>query len=664
MSSIPKFVHLILEKAEELAQDHFVQSADEERRAFLERYHPDRLRGLRGVELLERLCGTGEDPSFGMFYQLEFGKTKSWGGIGGGSAVKFEVYRGQDGAWKKRGQGNVGVSCTEGEAAQLAEQLVHRVLLPGCDGAKQLAVDPGHKEAWQTFSELSKSLPRLHPGNQPLLERGWAHKYLCLLLPDVFSFHHNPSQLRNHLIRLLIDPEETRWLLDHQWRIWRSSSDELRHISPQILGEALYSVWPGWPRYWQMDPPSSEAASVKALAHADRLRASGRLQITETRRGLRVTAGRWVGTVQLEDVQLVIEPRLAPSATATLLRYAYRLGRRSVPRVASPATEAGFLELIAELMLEETDVLLQRGLFQDYRPREELLVSPRGKIQLPGPALPGRVGLVCVHAPRTHDVPLNRALAGCLADLASGLRLPWLALELHQRERILSELCSAPRNLTGSLLKEAFASLDRRSEYYRPALELADLIHRSLSFGFSQGSVAPMGEFLFDMSRLFERTLERLCIDHCPAGFTVAPQERHYRAFRYQRNPAGWRRPSLRPDLLVRDRSGKTRLVLDAKYKDLDRSEFGMRDLCQMTLYSLAYDHAPARIVYPASGVREQTSLRFFFPDGSCQATVLFQGIDLGELARAIERGQQRDFARALLDDSTHPPRVEMLNSR
>lgn len=412
-------------------------------------------------------------------------------------------------------------------------------------------------------------------------------------------------------------------------------------------------------REWETVELELPPLSSQALAHADRLRATGRLQALETKRGLRITAGRWVGTVQLEDVQLVIEPRLAPSATATLLRYAYRLGRRSVPRVASPVMQAGFLELIAELLLEETDLLLQRGLFQDYRPRKELLVSPRGKVQFPGPALTSRVGLTCVHTPRTHDVPLNRALAGCLADLARCLRLPWLTLELHGREKLLGELCSAPGRLSAGLLEEAFGSLDRRSEYYRPALELADLVHRSLSFGFFEGSkVAPMGEFLFDMGQLFERTLERLCLDHCPAGYTVAPQERHYRAFRYERNPAGWRRPSLRPDLLVRDRSGQVRMILDAKYKNLDRSEFSMGDLCQMTLYSLAYNRAPARIVYPATGGCQETALRFHFPDGSGRATVLFQGLDLGELSRAIERGNERELARRLF------PTEERLKNR
>lgn len=245
----------------ELTRGPLVEGAHKERRAFLERYHPDRLRGLQGVELLDRLCGTDEDPGSGMFYQLEFGQTKSWGGIGGGSAVKFEVYRGQDGSWKKRGSGNVGVSCTEAEATQLAEQLVLGVLLPGNEAAQQLASNPTDRETWQTFSELSMQLPRLYPGNQPLLERGWAHKYLCLLFPDLFSFHHSPSQLRNHLIRLLVVPEDTRWLLDHQWLTWRTGSKGLRQFAPLVLGEALYAEWPGWPRYWQMDSPDSQAAS-------------------------------------------------------------------------------------------------------------------------------------------------------------------------------------------------------------------------------------------------------------------------------------------------------------------------------------------------------------------------------------------------------------------
>ena len=40
----------------------------------------------------------------------------------------------------------------------------------------------------------------------------------------------------------------------------------------------------------------------------------------------------------------------------------------------------------------------------------------------------------------------------------------------------------------------------------------------------------------------------------------------------WQANPQGWRRPQLRPDLVVRNSQGQVCLILDTKYKDLDPS--------------------------------------------------------------------------------------------
>lgn len=64
---------------------------------------------------------------------------------------------------------------------------------------------------------------------------------------------------------------------------------------------------------------------AQGRARLDEINARGEVEILEVREGLRVQTKRFVGTLQLEELTLVIQPRLSPQATSTLLRYAYDL---------------------------------------------------------------------------------------------------------------------------------------------------------------------------------------------------------------------------------------------------------------------------------------------------------------------------------------------------
>lgn len=65
--------------------------------------------------------------------------------------------------------------------------------------------------------------------------------------------------------------------------------------------------------------------SRQARATLEAINARGEVEILEVRDGLRVQTRRFVGTLQLENLTLVIQPRMSPTATSTLLRYAYDL---------------------------------------------------------------------------------------------------------------------------------------------------------------------------------------------------------------------------------------------------------------------------------------------------------------------------------------------------
>src|SRR6266481_6921071 len=94
---------------------------------FRERFGPDALRALDGEALLRTMHGRQDSGSRCLAYWLEFKNDDefpgpSFGGIGGGSALKFGVYQRQsDGAWMS-GRGTQPKVIALEEAIRIARQ--------------------------------------------------------------------------------------------------------------------------------------------------------------------------------------------------------------------------------------------------------------------------------------------------------------------------------------------------------------------------------------------------------------------------------------------------------------------------------------------------------------------------------------------------------------
>jgi 5-methylcytosine-specific restriction enzyme B len=230
---------------------------DQRRETFLAKYSIDHLVKLAGSDLLETVHGNGSCS--GMFYDLEFADTyTTFGRIGGGSSLKFKVYAAGDGSgYKKKGQGNVPVPCSDAEAARMTAEIVsmlHKALL----AAEEYHLSVGDSRLWHEFeraitSELPPSLEQGgHNSAIPLL--GWAHKYLALCRPDIFSFHHQTRQLANHLVRLgeVPNDSQSRYLLDWQWRQVRTTNPELQECHPVLLMRAAYDSFGNYTNYWRV----------------------------------------------------------------------------------------------------------------------------------------------------------------------------------------------------------------------------------------------------------------------------------------------------------------------------------------------------------------------------------------------------------------------------
>lgn len=426
-----------------------------------------------------------------------------------------------------------------------------------------------------------------------------------------------------------------------------------------------------WISEWSRVGPDREPAlagralSVAARAEAEELRRRRLLAVTELRQGLQIETRSYVGTFALDDLVVHIQPKIPPDLTPTLMRYALGLRSVSVYRVSeTPLHTRSFVDLVGLLLLEQVDVITAAGLFQDYRVTENWLSMPRGKLlfsELARSPVRTRLDAPCRYTRRTPDLPLNRLMLSAVGVMRREVADARLRMELHAREAMLGELC-ARQPLTWELLREAKTASDRRTAYYQPVLELAELILNAQGPGLSDGVRGLLRGFMFNMDLLFERFVARLCSEFAPPALVVDAQVSSSDAYRYRSNPHGWQRPRLRPDLVIREReTGAPTRVLDTKYKLLAGVPPSAADLYQLTLYSLSFGRSsfvPAAIVYPAVGSEVAIPTLDFcgFQQGAPIASVSLKPLDLAACTEALRKRDQRalsELVRGLVSDAT-----------
>jgi 5-methylcytosine-specific restriction enzyme B len=168
--------------------------------AFRDRFGPERLAGLDGENLLITMHGLMSSNRDTMAYWLEFKNDEEFpaifGGIGGGSALKWGVYPdAKTGQWMSRGLRYARIPISLEQAIAVARK--HREqLAKGVELLTQLPRYAGD----QAYEELQRGMNTVAPD---VNATAWGHKYFSLLFPDKLDDYHTASLQRFHLVRLL-----------------------------------------------------------------------------------------------------------------------------------------------------------------------------------------------------------------------------------------------------------------------------------------------------------------------------------------------------------------------------------------------------------------------------------------------------------------------------
>jgi len=179
---------------------------------FRQRFGPEILSQLDGVDLLETMHLHGNKDS--LVYWLEFKNDEElpdiFGGIGGGSALKFGIYCSKEtGKWMA-GHPRKQKVLSQDEAVAIAQK--HRdQFIKGCDILNRMPQNPTEKH----YEELQKKLEDVAPD---ISNTAWGHKYFSLIYPDKLDDFHNANYQNYQMIKMLQLPPKLSGRYTCAWK--------------------------------------------------------------------------------------------------------------------------------------------------------------------------------------------------------------------------------------------------------------------------------------------------------------------------------------------------------------------------------------------------------------------------------------------------------------
>ena len=210
---------------------------------FKNKFGPDKLKSLDGETLLETIFNHGNRDS--LVYWLEFKnddelQTNRYGGIGGGSALKFGIYkRKEDGKWitgNPKDMRELELNKAIAVAREKRDLLVKGSEIIG-------SMDNNYED--DTYLKLQEKIDKELDN---LGNLGWVHKYYHMIFPDKIDDFHSVDFQNFYLIKMLEKPikPDGRYALAGQYMRLSNQVDMRMNYFTAVLMELfgpLHSYW-------------------------------------------------------------------------------------------------------------------------------------------------------------------------------------------------------------------------------------------------------------------------------------------------------------------------------------------------------------------------------------------------------------------------------------
>lgn len=338
-----------------------------------------------------------------------------------------------------------------------------------------------------------------------------------------------------------------------------------------------------------VDLSSDELAALRRLVPSVRVTPSARSGRWD------LTAGSDVGAVRLGERDIHIAPKIGLDRLLFLLSFSVRRLRWRDDDVVFDE-DADLVEVLLAAYARSLEVALGRGVLRGYRVEEAALMTVRGRIDV-NEQLRRRYGRMPPIEVRyddyTEDIVVNQLLKAALVRCRQvRVRSERLAMLLRRFEFTLAEVSDVEFDAR-HLPDVAF---NRLNEHYRPAVELAQLILRSLTIEQGPRGRQSASAFLINMNAAFEDFVVVALREALGLDARSFPQGARGRRVRLDE----MERVKLEPDLSWWEGKG-CRFVGDVKYKRVSVEGILHPDLYQLLAYTVALD-LPAGLLIYATG--------------------------------------------------------------
>ncbi|HEX6341050.1 McrC family protein [Umezawaea sp.] len=305
-----------------------------------------------------------------------------------------------------------------------------------------------------------------------------------------------------------------------------------------------------------------------------------------------------VGAVHAHGLDVVVTPKVTVPRLLFLLGYALNPGFR--PENVEGVEADGLWAVVAETLCRTVERALASGVLLGYTSQDVTSTVIRGRIRVgdqlarrPGRAVPVEI----THDEYTVDTPENRVLRAAVGRMLAVPRVD---------EGIRTRLRHLRNRLTGVSPLAAGAPLpqwrpNRLNTAYHPALRIADLVLRTLSFEVGEDGLS-IAAFVVNMEKVFEDFVTTALTEAWSSG-----PGRTEGQYPVKLDTGGAISMNVDVVHLVDD---VPRFVVDAKYKlESASGRYPTTDLYQVLAYCTALRVDRAWLVY-ASGTTGATPRR------------------------------------------------------
>lgn len=306
-----------------------------------------------------------------------------------------------------------------------------------------------------------------------------------------------------------------------------------------------------------------------------------------------LTPGSTVGTIQVGEVTIEIEPKIGPAKVIALASLAFNPSSWREPSTAM-STNDGLTEAMCRALTELTRRALRSGLLQGYRTTLEVLPTVRGRVRFADQVQQRRgmpLPVAVTYDDYTHDTLEHQLL------LAAARRLSQMPLRSAKAREDLMWLRHQLDGVSDILVPPVHVPepvWTRLNERYRPAVTLARLILAGTSLESGLGGHRALA-FLVDMNQVFEDFIRVGLRERLRLTQRTFPDGNHVPRL-FLDESGRW--VPLKPDLSWWNAERSTCLFVgDCKYKRPD-SSIPNADVYQLHAYVTALQLPAGLLIY------------------------------------------------------------------